>query len=171
MNNLPRKPVRFVESNQDLLKSQEGGMAGQRLGGTDYSEAEQVSELSFGKPVNSYRTPVDRTRGNEMFRRYIDGRLDVEWAAHMVIDALHKFRDGVAPLTSQEKALLSILFPANLAFLADGIVDIVRTVNMRLLPGEAELLSNKVAHHIAEEIHWNAGHGSGLYPPTRSGTP
>ena len=73
-NNLPRKPVRFVPQNDELLKSQEG-LAGQREGATDFSEDQPYAQIS--KPSASYRTPIDRVSGNEFFRRYLDGRLDL----------------------------------------------------------------------------------------------
>ena len=72
-NNLPRRPVRFVEQNEELLKSQEG-IAGQRQGATDFSEDQPVAQIS--RPTAQYRTPIDRVSGNEFFRRYLSGELD-----------------------------------------------------------------------------------------------
>ena len=116
-NNLPRRPVRFVEANQDLLKSQVGtaspgpGWAGQREG-TDYREEEVVYKVPAGVQ-SSYRTPADRVNGNQLFRRYTNGSLDVKWAMHQVVDALHRAKEsgGHDQLNSLEKVALSVLFP------------------------------------------------------------
>lgn len=160
-SNLPRKPVRFIEANQELLKSQEGA-AGQRKGGTDYSKDIAAPTIS-GYSVGTYRTPADRVNGNEIFRRYPDGMLDLGYACNKVIDALHIAKQG-GPLNSVQQAALSALFPMTFNYHDSNMVDHVRTVNCRITPMEAIVVARKVAAHLAEEMNWNAGRGGGSVP-------
>jgi len=159
-NNLPRKPVRFVPQNEELLKSQEG-IAGQRKDGTDFSHDEAVGTIS--KPTAQYRTPVDRVSGNEFFRRYVGGSLDYDYAVHKVVDAIHRHKDcgSADQLNNEEKTALSILFPQVFTFLDGGVVAAIAGVQMRLLPEEVAMIRTKVARHLAEEMNYNAGRGGG----------
>lgn len=168
-NNLPRKPVRMVPQNEELLKSQEG-IAGQRKGATDFSEDVPYAQIST--PTATYRTPLDRVSGNEFFRRYIDGRLDIEYATQKVLDAIHRAKDsgGVSgQLNNEEKTALSIMFPAQFDFVDSAMVATVAAVQMKLSPVELELVRRKVAARLAEIMNYNAGMGGGSVPG-RSGS-
>lgn len=162
-NNLPRKPVRFIPQNDELLKSQEG-IAGQRKGATDFSEDEPYAHISAA--TASYRTPADRVRGNEFFRRYINGRLDLKYAVSRVVDAIHRVKDsgGHDQLNNQEKTALGILFPLQFSFVGDTMTDAVAMVQMRLALVEVEQIRRAVAAQLQEELNYNAGRGGGSTP-------
>lgn len=165
MSNYTRMPVRFVPQNQDLLKSQQPGHAGQRLG-TDYRPNEEVvSKVGPGVQA-TYRMPPGRVNGNVLFRRYPNGALDLEYAVHKVVDALHRVKNsgGVDQLNSSEKSALSVLFPHSFDFVPPGMAAGVMTVNLRLSPAEVLQIKEAVATHLAEEMNYNAGLGGGSVP-------
>lgn len=157
-NNLPRVPVRFVSHNQDLVKAQ----AGQSHASTDYSEDVTVATVQPGV-VPSYRTPADRVCGNEFFRRYTNGMLDMSYACGKITTALRAVRDcgGVDCLTSEDKVVLSVLFPLSFDEVSASMVDHVARVQLRLTPAEVTAIRMKVAAQLAEELNWNAGLGGG----------
>lgn len=160
-SNLPRVPVRFIADNQELLKSQEGPHSAGHT--TDYVQTEPVTYGAVN--TATYRTPVDRVSGNEFFRRYVNGALDLEYAKHKVLDALDRVRrsGGVDCLNSEEKAILCTMFPYQ--FPDDyGVVSTVVTVQMRISMFEVEAIRNLVARHLAEVMNWNAGYGGGYQP-------
>lgn len=144
MSHLPRVPIRFIESNKELLKSRS---AGQRLGGTDHVKGEVAASQGFVQPT--YRTPPDRVNGNILFRRNPDGTLDYEYAMHKVVDAIRKVKDGIAP-TSLEQAALSCCFPGTFRYIDPGVVDSVRRVNLKITPEESVILAMKVAKHLQD---------------------
>jgi len=162
-NNLPRKPVRFIEENQELLKSQEG-IAGQRKGATDFSEAQTVAHIS--RPTATYRTPADRVNGNEFFRRYLNGSLDLGYVVAKVVDAMHRAKDcgGADQLNTEEKTALSILFPMQFNYIDSGMVLSVSAVQMKLTPLETVEVRRAVAAHLQEELNYNAGQGGSSAP-------
>jgi len=164
MNNLPRKPVRFVPQNEELLKSQEG-IAGQRKGGTDYSLDESVATIS--KPTAQYRTPPDRNIGNIFFRRRINGSVDLKYAVGKVVDAIHRFKDGggINQLNNEEATCLRILFPYQFGGLENAAVSgTIAAVQLRLAPEEIEVIRIAVAKHLQEELNYNAGRGGSSVP-------
>jgi hypothetical protein len=168
-NNLPRKPVRFVPQNDELLKSQEG-IAGQREGATDFSEDQPFAQIS--KPSASYRTPIDRVSGNEFFRRYLDGRLDIKYAVGKVVDALHRAKDGggVDQLNNEEASCLRLLFPMPFHDMSNAAVcGTIAAVQFRISELEKEQIRRAVSSHIQEELNYNAGLG-GNSTPGRSQT-
>lgn len=160
-HNLPRKPVRFLPQNEALLKAQD---AGQSHEATDYSQ--DVVIPTVGPKRSSYRMPLDRECGNYMFRRYMDGSLDLSYACHKVIDAIHQAKDsgGADVLNSLQKVALSVLFPNSFDFVDSAMVPQIASVQLRLSPEEVQLIRMKVAAHLAEEMNWNAGRGGGSVP-------
>jgi hypothetical protein len=168
MNNLPRRPVRFIPENQDLLKSQEG-IAGQREGATDFEYSEAFAQVPEDR--GTYRTPVGRVNGNAFFRRYINGSLDVEYATQKIVDAIHRVKDGggVNQLNTEEKTVLSVMFPAQFSFVSEPVVESVAIVQMRLSLPEVDMVRQSVAAHLQEELNYNAGMG-GNSAPGRSQT-
>lgn len=143
-----------------LQKALSGGSAEESL--TDYKQTESTVSVQGGV-VSSYRTPADRTSGNDTFRRYPDGTLDVEYAKHKVVDMLHRLKDG-QPLTELEKCILTCCFPAATPFMDAGVADNLRAVNLRIAPEEMLAISMKVASHLAAEMNYNAGQGGGSVP-------
>lgn len=171
MSNNPRMPVRFIKGNQELLKSQVGtassgpGWAGQREG-TDWRPGEESAYQVPPGVQPAYRTPPDRVSGNQLFRRYPNGALDVEYAKHCVVDALHRVKEsgGHDQLNSLEKVALSVLFPASFDYIPQGMAPAVASVQLRLGPAELLLVREAVARHLLEEENWNAGRGGGSIP-------
>lgn len=170
-NNQPRVPVRFIDGNQELIKAQTGtatpgpGWAGQRAG-TGYRGEEEVYQQVPGGVVSSYRTPAERSSGNQLFRRYPNGLLDVAWAKHQVLDALHRAKDsgGQDQLNSLEKVALSVLFPHSFSYVDSAMVSQVASVQLRLTPDEVVEVRQAVARHLAEEMNWNSGLGGNSVP-------
>jgi hypothetical protein len=164
-------PVRFIEGNQELLKSQVGtatpgpGWAGQREG-TDWRPGEETAYQVPPGVKPQYRTPSDRVNGNQMFRRYPNGALDVAYAMHQVVDALHRVKEsgGHDQLNSLEKVALSVLFPMSFDYVPPGMAPAVASVQLRLSPMELMLIREAAARHLSEELNWNAGRGGGSVP-------
>jgi hypothetical protein len=165
MSHLPRMPVRFVDSNaelltgQDLSKAVSGGTANESL--TDWKRLNE-NEMDMGPEMPciepTYRTPADRVNGNEMFRRMPNGDLDVEYAKHKVVDALHKVKDK-GNVTNMEKLALSILFPEVIMTVDPRLLEPIARVQMRLAPWELDLVRRAAAKHLQEEMQYNAGLG------------
>lgn len=152
MSHFPRKPVRFVDGNQELLSVQKAVSGTQsRDPGTNYSGA---TEAVYPAQMQAeYRTPHDRERGNEMFRRYPDGTLDYKYAANKVIEAVHKYRDN-CELTGIEKTALSCCFPSSFSFHDAGVISATRAVNLRLSLEEQMKVSMLVADHLMREMQY-----------------
>jgi len=162
-NTLTRFPVRFLKSNTELLKSM-GTDYSDVKGKTDYINDTDAPTLPAGIQP-SYRTPHDRVNGNVMFRRYLNGVLDMDYACQQVIDAVHRFKFGATPLYEQESVALSVLFPTAFVDAMDpAMAASVAAVNLQLLPEEHIAIRIKVAAHLAEEMNWNAGDGGGSVP-------
>lgn len=160
MHNLPRLPVRFLQDNNELLKSMEvlsGGRAGE---GTDYVPTEP--ELT-ARMEPQYRTPMDRVNGNEVFRRYPNGDLDLEAAKHVVVDVIHKVKDK-SPLTELEKLILGCLYPMMFAFVDPRLAAQLSMVQLRLAPWECAMICQAVDAHLIAEMNYNAGIGGGGDP-------
>lgn len=156
--NFSRVPVRFLSSNDDLIK----GDAGQSHGSTDYSQDVTVATVRPGVQAD-YRTPPDRACGLEIFRRYMDGKLDIEYACHKVIDAMHSVKDK-SPLNEEQESILSVLFPQSFSFLDAGVHEMVAMVKLKITPDEQATIRMCVAAHFAEEMNWNGGLGGGSTP-------
>lgn len=152
MSHYPKVPVRFVNSNAEMLDTMEkSSSAGQQLGATDYKPNQEAVYPAQMTP--QYRTAPDRVNGNVIFRRYVDGTLDVEYAKHQIIDAIHKVRDHV-PLNSMEEAALSCCFPRTFSFIDPGVQESVRTVNLKISLLESMMVAQAVALHLAAEIEY-----------------
>lgn len=152
MNHFPRRPVRFVPQNEEMLKSL---YTREHDDHPDYRQTEDVPKAHM-EP--QYRTPPDRVMGNQMFRRYPDGTLDLEDCKHRVVDALRKVKDGLPP-TSLEKVALSCIYPTLFAYVDARLLSSVSAVQLRLSPWEITLIHQKVAEHLIQEMNWNAGIG------------
>lgn len=148
MNNLPKVPVRFVPQNDELLNKSSN--AGQSPTNTDLKINQTVPDFDM---QGSYRAPHDRVNGNQMFRRYPDGTLDVEYAKHKVVDAIHKVRDGVA-LNGIEQCALSCCFPQNFSYIDPTCLESMRTVNLKISSHEAQIVATTVAIHLDKEYQY-----------------
>lgn len=163
-HNLPRRPVRFQEHNRNLLDSMGASYDLVEKSHPDYVNDTTVGTLPPGVQP-SYRTPPDRVSGNKMFRRYLNGILDLEYACHKVIDALHKVRANAAPLAPQDLMALQAIFPGNFNTGVDPAMAMATaSVQLELLPSEVMAIRAKVAAHFAEELNYNAGYGGGSVP-------
>lgn len=144
MNNFPRVPVRYVSTNDELLKGQ---YAGSTLGGTDYKKTESVPETAM---VSQYRIPMDRVNGNEIFRRYPNGMLDIDYAAMKVVDAIHIVVNG-GPLNAEQKTALSCLAPDSFGYIDPGMAASVLRSTLRISVLECVEIMDRVSTHLLEE--------------------
>ncbi len=159
-DHFPKVPVRFVKGNDELLKS----MYSDAKGSTDYVNDTTAPTHAPGVS-SSYNVPTDRPNGNVMFRRYLNGSLDMDYACQQVIDACHRAKYNAAPLYTQEAVALQVLFPASFSGEVDPLMAAsVAAVNLNLIPEEQALIRAKVAAHLAEEMNYNAGLGGGSVP-------
>jgi len=148
MSQFTRKPVNLIEANEELLDIQKAVAADMRHS-TDFSGSLEDAYPAQMEP--QYRTPTDRVNGAEMFRRYPDGQLDVDYAKHKVIDAVHRVRDGVA-LASLDQVALSCLFPHTFSYVDSGMLASMRAVNLRISPEEAMKVAMVVSEHLQSEM-------------------
>jgi hypothetical protein len=102
--------------------------------------------------VHDYRVDINRTSGNQVFRRYHDGTLDVMAAKHVVIEVIEQARNGVQPLTDLQKLILSVIFPGVFNFEDPLVVEKMRAAQMNLSLDECQLVAVKVAQHLAEAM-------------------
>lgn len=161
MSHFPRLPVRFVEGNADLLKSMEPGDTGAEAGATDLVITESAPDAHMEA---QFRAPMDRINGNEVFRRFPSGELDVENAKHIVVDLLHKVKD-LHPLTSVEELVLGCMFPLMFPQFVDArLATQLMSVQLRVAPWECAIVTSLVAAHIAAEMSYNSGIGGGGDP-------
>jgi hypothetical protein len=71
---------------------------------------------------------------------------------------------GVDQLNTEEKVALSLLFPEEFDYVDSGMVEAVASIHCRITMAEVMHVREKVAHHLAEEMNWNAGYGGGSVP-------
>lgn len=123
-------------------------------------------EVVHGQPGPDYRVPVGRNRGNLIFRRWQDGRLDVESAASEVISILAKVR-AYGPITDFEKILLTVAFPGIFSFSDRNIAAKMLTAQGTITVAEMQEIAMVVASRLAEEENYNGGSGGGTVPGRR----
>jgi hypothetical protein len=157
-HNFTRRPIGQIEENRELLKS----IAGDSYHTPDFKD-DPGAEVPTAVMAPQYRTPHGRVSGNRFFRRYPDGMLDIDYAAHKVIDAIHTAKKQL-PCSPEDTVALQIMFPSLFPGLDSGMVEQMAAVQLDLLPQEREMVRRKVAAHFAEELNWNAGQGGGSVP-------
>lgn len=162
-SNFPRFPVRFLAQNQELLKSQTN-LAGAELGATDY-DANESTPTAHMEP--QFRAPGDRNLGNQLFRRNPDGSLDIEAAKMVVVDIIHKVKDGLA-LTELEKLAVGCCFPLQFPYVDARLAKQLSAVQLKLTPWEMTLITAAVAEHLSQEMSYNAGNGGFPTPHRRA---
>lgn len=157
MSNLPRIPVRFLEHNAELLKSQDPSDLRKS---TDYTFTEDVGAMNMGP---QYNAPQGRVLGNQLFRRYPNGMLDLDGAKHTVVDIIHKVKDQ-GPLTELEKLVLGCIFPLVFPFVDGRLSESLTRVQLKLAPWEIDQIAHAVSAHLTAEMSYNAGIGGGGDP-------
>ena len=167
-NHAPKVPVRFIKANDELLDNEVSKGYSEYDGVTDYrQEMDADIQISASGPQSSYRTPDDRINGNVMFRRYLNGKLDMDHACANVIDAINRYKEKDVPCYTQEYVALQVIFPTagfDFEHMDPGMLSAVSAVNLKLLPQEVLLIRAKVTAHLAEVLNWNAGLGGGSVP-------
>lgn len=143
--NFPRVPVRFISTNDHLTQGTD--YAGGHTGGTDYTHSNDVPLSTIQA---QYRIAPDRVNGNEIFRRYPDGSLDIDYAAMKVVDAIHIVVNG-GPLNSEQKVTLGCLAPDSFNFFDRNMADHVLRTTLRISVLECVSIMERVATHIEEE--------------------
>jgi hypothetical protein len=151
MSHFPRRPVRFVEGNAELLKSMEPNIEGGQAGATDLKITEHASDAHMDP---QFRAPTDRINGNEVFRRYPNGNLDLENAKHIVVDLLHKVKDK-HPLTDLECLILGCFFPLMFPLADAGLAEPMMRVQLRIAPWECLIVTQLVADHLQSEMGYD----------------
>jgi len=106
------------------------------------------------------------THAMSLMRRNHDGKLDMQWAKNMVVDAIRnsKFQGGLQPI---QAAMLKTIFPE----LPVDIMESQANVQTKLSPNEKKEVRKLVETHMKQVANWNTGRGGGNVPPTDSGTP
>jgi len=113
---------------------------------------------------SEYRNPnqepsLNRNEGCTPLRRYPDGRLDIQYVAHQIIDLVHKVQNA-GTLTNFEKAILTLILPGHFQLIDSSIA-----ATMAHLSDEERMqLALTVMRHFNEEQNWNAGRGGGSVP-------
>lgn len=100
---------------------------------------------------SDYREPMGRVSGNEVFRRNINGELDIDYAKHLVIDALNKYKN-IGELTDAEQLILSIFMPINFKFVDPIIASNMKMTHFRLTDQEVLSVNMAVSDHIWQEM-------------------
>lgn len=157
---LPRVPVYMVPGNASLLK---GASAGAESGATDFRMDNDYATVTMPM-TQSYRYPADRVNGNEVFRRYLNGTLDLGYAKDKAVDAIHKVKRR-SPLLPEDCHVLVSLFPGVHEIVSVcseyGIIPANAFIISKISPMEIDAVRQLVAAHFAEESNWNAGQGGG----------
>lgn len=120
----------------------------------------KIHPTIYRTPHNERTVSPPRQDGNTALRRYPDGRLDIPYVAHKIIEVIHKMKDG-GYTTEFEKALLCLVLPGQFKQLIDA--KIAQTMT-KLSTDERMLLALYVNKHHREELNWNAGRGGGSVP-------
>jgi hypothetical protein len=127
--------------------------------GTSYRPGE-IHPTMYRTPQNDRTVSPPRQDGNTALRRYPDGRLDVPYVAHKIIEICHKMKDG-GNTTDFEKALLCLVLPGQFKKLIDP--KIAQTMT-KISKDERLMLALYVDKHRREELNYNAGQGGGSVP-------
>jgi len=114
----------------------------------------------YRTPFNDSTVSPPRQDGNTALRRYPDGRLDVPYVAHKIIDIIHKMQDG-GNTTDYEKSLLCLVLPNPFKRLIDA--KIAQTMT-GLTTDERFMLAMFIDKHRREELNWNVGRGGSSLP-------
>lgn len=101
-----------------------------------------------------YRVPVGRTLGNVVFRRDVNGQLDIDYAKNLIVDCIHKQKDDESQLTDLERLLLSITYPTVFNYVDAVVAAKMRIIQFHLQDFEVQKICMAVADHLLEEMHY-----------------
>jgi len=96
------------------------------------------------------------TAGNDVFRRYANGQLDLPYACQKIFEALERAQYG-GPLNGVEAAALSIVVPGAEKLVDSGIAN----TTVRVSDQEKAALKLMFMTKYREAINWNVGLGGG----------
>lgn len=159
-SNFPRLPVRFLEQNQELLKSLYTHK-------DDHPNYEQTEDVPTAHMEPQFRAPGERNLGNLVFRRLPDGSLDIEAAKMVVVDIIHKIKDGLMP-TELEKLVVGCCFPLQFPYVDGRLAKQISAVQLKITPWEMAMVTQAVAEHLSQEMSYNAGNGGFPTPHRRA---
>jgi hypothetical protein len=129
---------------------------------TNWKQTEPL--VSVDHIQTNFPVPVGRANGgNTVFRRNLDGSLDIDSAASTIIDVLQKVRHK-GYLTDFEKLILSAIFPGVFSFYDPVTAAKMATVKLGASPAEMQGVALVISAHMAEELNWNGGMGGGTVP-------
>lgn len=123
-------------------------------------DTDPVTTIAENPSPYAFNVPVGRNVSNVVFRRRLDGTIDIEEAKHIVINVLQMVRDK-SPLTTMEKLILSVCFPVVFSFMEPAIAAQLSLVHFRITPEERVAVCQAVAGFLREQMNWNAGRGGG----------
>lgn len=166
MSTSPRIPLHIQKLMQESeMKKSVGGepALGQGLHSPAGAVAEWTSDMAFEAKqfapgiVHDYRVDINRTSGNQIFRRFHNGQLDVDAAKAVVIEILDQARDNnyhIQPLTDLQQLILSVIFPSVFNFMDPVVAEKMRAAQMNLSPQECQLVAIKVVQHLAQIMNY-----------------
>lgn len=99
-----------------------------------------------------FRVPTGRASGNQLFRRYSDGTLDIDAAKDVVVDVIIKLKHGVQPLTDLEKLVLTLHFPSVFNFYDPLVAAKMAAHHLNLSMHEKMMISAKVAQVLQDSM-------------------
>jgi hypothetical protein len=108
--------------------------------------------VPIGHVGSEYQVPAGRTLGNTVFRRDINGTLDLDYAKHYVVDCIHKYKDDTSQLTDLEKLVLSTFFAPVFDYVDPVVAAKMRVIQFRLQDYEVFQISQAVAMHLEAEM-------------------
>ncbi len=147
MSHFPRVPL--DRQYPDLYK---GSMAGTGL--TDHKTNQPVPTETY---TPEYRAPADRVSGNVIFRRQLNGQIDLEAAVDVVTSAINQLKFK-GPLNDMETRVLCACFPEAMRAIlpdVDGRMS-MHEAKSRLKVSEEEIraISAGVAVRLMELHEW-----------------
>lgn len=100
---------------------------------------------------SDYKEPAGRVSGNEVFRRNINGELDIDYAKNLVLDVLKKYKD-IGEISDMEMLILSIFMPINFKFVDPIIASHMKMTHFKLTDDEVMRINIEVGVHLSQEI-------------------
>lgn len=130
--------------------------------GTDYAPPKEMAKVPLKLrerysrtewPADNHPNPLsmpdkDRNWGNQVWRRYPDGNLDVRSALQMLVEALRRYKHAPA-LNEVDALILSSVIPS---FSFDGIPKEVVEIKAYLTPREKTHLQDMLREVVSESV-------------------
>lgn len=134
-------------SRRPLMKSVTTAASSQ----TDYVRNPEQTNPPTATVSADYRAPHERVNGNEVFRRFPDGSLDIDAAKHVVLDCLKTVKEQ-GPITDLQKVILCVFIPQVFNYIDPVVADKMRVIHCRLSPYEVISVTGEVFLHLSEEV-------------------